>query len=410
MVVGNVGSSKIRFHGVTSVKKYLILGLVILNNMFNQAMPTMALSVLLKEISIDLGMNIVQAGYLWGAPQILAIFSGFFGGAIADRFGERKILIYASYGLALLAAARVFAASYAHLFIIVTLFGIFTPLTMLANFKLFENLFDENELSFANGLMSAGMALGFLVGAGISATWVAPVLGGWRQVFLAYGLISLIFPTIFIFVLDAAPIVTEHSGALREVITSLKNAIKKYKIWLLGLGLFGINSAVQAYLGYLPTYLQDIGWTITDASAVLMGFQTASLIIAVLVAIYSRRLSSSRRLTIITSIVVTTGILLTGSVTGPWIAVAVIIAGIFRDAFMAMFFTYVAEVSRKIGVASGAALGFAMMMNGIGNVIAPPLGNSFEVVSKTTPFMIWAGMGVIGVTALIIIQQRKGSR
>lgn len=375
--------------------------------MFNQAIPTMALSVLLKEVSTDLGMNIIQAGYLWGAPQILAIFSSFFGGAITDRFGERNILIYGSFGLSILGIGRILGWDFSSLFVITMLFGFFSPLTMLANFKLFQNIFDEKELSFANGLMSAGMALGFLVGAGISATWISPLFGGWRGVFVVYGVVSLIFPILFIFVLDRKPVASRHPDAVKEIFASLANAVKNHKIWLLGFGLFGINSAVQSYLGYLPTYLLNIGWSVERSSVALMSFHLSSLFIAVLVAIYSRRLISSRIPTIVTSVCIVIGILLTMFANGTWILVTVILAGIFRDAYMAMLFTYVSEVAREIRVATGAAIGFVMMMNGVGNVIAPPIGNSFEAISKTMPFMIWAMLAAVGMLSVLFIQKNK---
>ncbi|HWS24355.1 MAG TPA: MFS transporter [Anaerolineales bacterium] len=388
------------------MKKYTILGLVILNNMFNQAMPAMALSVLLKDISADLDMNLVQAGYLWASPQILAILSSFFGGAITEWFGERKILIFSSYGLSILGITRALGWNFSSELVFTMLFGFFTPLTMLANFKLLQNNFSENDLSLANGLMSAGMALGFLFGSWISATFVAPLVGGWRGVFVIYALISFLFPTILAFYIKPEPRKISRKLDLSAIFSPLKQAVKNLNIWLLGFGLFGLNSAIQSYLGYLPTYLQNIGWSVAEASGAMTTFHLASLSIAVIVAIYSKRLRESRSLTIFTASIILVGLIATSFAKGSWVLVSVVTAGVFRDAFMAMFFTYVAEVSREVRIAAGAALGFTMMMNGIGNVIAPPFGNSFHTLSPTAPFWIWTAIGIFGLVSLLLIRKQ----
>lgn len=387
------------------LKKYIILGLVILNNMFNQAMPAMALSVLLKDISSEMNMNLVQAGYLWASPQILAIVSSFFGGAITEWFGARKMLIFASYGLSLLGLSRAIGWDFSSLLLFTILFGFFTPLTMLANFKLLQNNFNENDLSLANGLMSAGMAFGFLIGSWASATILSPLVGGWRGVFVFYGLISLIFPSLLIFIIKPDHVSIKGHLNLTIIFSPLSGALKNLNIWLLGFGLFGLNSAVQSYLGYLPTYLQNIGWSLSEASGALTTFHLSSLSIAVVVAIYSKRLRESRSLTILTATIILIGVVATSLAGDAWILISVVVAGVFRDAFMAMFFTYVAEVSREIGIAVGAALGFTMMMNGVGNVIAPPLGNSFYTFSPSAPFWVWTLMGVFGLLCLILIRK-----
>jgi len=57
--------------------KWYILTLVVLTNMFVVAMPAMGMSVLAKEISQDLSLNLVQVGVVWGVgslPAILTLF------------------------------------------------------------------------------------------------------------------------------------------------------------------------------------------------------------------------------------------------------------------------------------------------------------------------------------------------
>ena len=55
--------------------KWYVLALVVLTNMFVNAMPAMGMSVLAKEISQDLNMDVVQVGIVWGIVSLPAIFT-----------------------------------------------------------------------------------------------------------------------------------------------------------------------------------------------------------------------------------------------------------------------------------------------------------------------------------------------
>ena len=48
-----------------------------------------------------------------------------------------------------------------------------------------------------------------------------------------------------------------------------------------------------------------------------------------------------------------------------------------------------------------------MAISGLGNFIAPPLGNSLAVLSPGAPFILWAGLTVLGMVCLSLV--KKGS-
>jgi MFS family permease len=56
------------------------------------AIPQMSLPVLFDEISAELGLSLVQVGWIWGAGSVLGIFMGLIGGPVGDRFGPRRTL------------------------------------------------------------------------------------------------------------------------------------------------------------------------------------------------------------------------------------------------------------------------------------------------------------------------------
>jgi hypothetical protein len=43
-----------------------------------------------------------------------------------------------------------------------------------------------------------------------------------------------------------------------------------------------------------------------------------------------------------------------------------------------------------------------MAISGIGNVIAPPLGNSLADYGPSVPFVFWAGLAVFGMMCLTL--------
>ena len=151
------------------------------------------------------------------------------------------------------------------------------------------------------------------------------------------------------------------------------------EIWLLGLTLFGVGGCIQGLLGYLPMYLRDMGWEAIRADGALSAFHTISMIFVLPIALWSDRLGSRKRLLLIAtfSIVFGVGSLSFASGLGIWLGV--LMAGFVRDAFMALFTTMVMETEGVGSVYAGTAIGLTMAISGIGNMIAPPLGNSLAV-------------------------------
>jgi MFS family permease len=85
-----------------------------------------------------------------------------------------------------------------------------------------------------------------------------------------------------------------------------------------------------------------------------------------------------------------------------------IIVGSVRDGFMAIFFTSVNETRGVDSAYSGLAIGFTMVFMGIGNLIAPPLGNSLASQTNSgAPLMFWAALVIFGAVCLILISGRK---
>ena len=144
--------------------------------------------VLLREVPVGadpLGPDNV----LVFAPGLL---TGLAGGAIGDRFGTRRTLAIGCLALGVTGALRGFSSDFATLASTVLLSGLVGTVVPMTLHKACGVWFSGRRLGLANGVVSAGMALGFMSGSMISATLLSPRLGDWRRVLFFYGGVAIV--------------------------------------------------------------------------------------------------------------------------------------------------------------------------------------------------------------------------
>lgn len=73
-------------------------------------------------------------------------------------------------------------------------------------------------------------------------------------------------------------------------------------------------------------------------------------------------------------------------------SMAVLMAGISRDGFMAITMTAIIEEEGIGARFAGTAIGLNMSIIGITGVIAPPIGNWLAGFNKGLPFLFWASL------------------
>lgn len=387
--------------------KWIILTLGVFTNMVVLAIPAMGMSVLAKEISQSLNLNLVQVGVVWGAGSLPMIFTALLGGAAGDKLGPKRILIAGSLLVGIFGAARGFANDYATMVVLTILIGSLSPLLPMNNMKLAGAWFPSHQLGLANGALSMGMAFGFMLGAMLSATVMSPWLGGWRNVLIVYGILGALFTIPWLLTPppprsqmtpEAAPRVSIQSSILAVI--RLKN------VWLLGLALFGFGGCVQGLLGYLPLYLRSVGWEAARADGTLTLFHSVSLLFVLPIALWSDRLGSRKGLLIMASLMIALGTGLLSFVSGGLVWLAVFLAGFARDAAMAIFFTMVMETRGVGSQYAGTATGLTMALSAIGSTFAPPIGNGLASWFTGAPFAFWAILALLGFFFLTQVKER----
>lgn len=389
--------------GASQSYRWYILALVVLTGMFVIAIPVMGVSVLANEIANDLNLNLVQVGVIWSVGALLGIVTSLLGGAIGDRVGPRRVLVVGALLAGLLGAARGLVDGFWPLTILMLLLGGVFPVVLTNVIKVLGQWFPPQQLGFANGAQAMSMALGFMIGSLLSATTFSPLLGGWRNVLLVYGLIGATFSIPWFFTRTNAA--HESAGGSLSVGQALRHVMGLKNVWLLGLGLLGVSGAVQGALGYLPLYLRGQGWPPIQADGALSAFHTISMILVIPIALWSDRLRSRKPLLLITSLMIASGFGLLGFVSGALVWAAVLLSGSVRDAFMAIFFTTTMETEKVGALYAGTAVGFTMALSNIGNFIAPPVGNSLAGLWSGAPFAFWALLAVFGVICLSFVKE-----
>jgi MFS family permease len=371
------------------------------------AAPTMAMPVLFSEIAEDLELNLVQVGVVWGIASFAGLFASLAGGMIGDRFRTKTTLAVACLLLGLTGASRGLSNSATTMTATVFLNGLVTAVVPMNLHKVCAMWFTGRRLGSANAVVSGGMALGFMIGSLISATVLSPWLGSWRHVLLLYGGIAFLISIPWALA-RVAPREKERLANARRaqsIRSALSHVLRLRNVWVLGVALLCVGGGIQGLLGYLPLYLREIGWSATRADATLASFHAISLLTVFPLALLSDRIRSRRKLLVAATLMIAGGVGLLSIVDGFIIWIAVLMAGVVRDGYMAVFMTTVTEVDGVGAEYAGTAFGLAMTLSRVGSLIAPPLGNSLAVHGPRVPFALWALMALLGLVALELFRR-----
>ncbi|UCD08268.1 MAG: MFS transporter [Dehalococcoidales bacterium] len=386
-----------------------MLAMIALTGCVFVAMPQMCMPVLFKEISTDLGLDLVQVGVIWGMIPLSGMFVILLGGFLGDRFGTRKVLIVGCFLTGLAGILRGMSDSFVTLSATMFVFGLLQIITSPALIRACTIWFPGKHLGLANGVLSMSMGLGFLLSSMISATILSPLLGGWRNVLISYGVASIVISILWYFTRNDP----QHADTPEENVATvsfketLLKVIKIKRIWILGSVVMWQIGCVQGMLGYLPIYLRDMGWEAAIADSAMATFHGLSTLFTLPIVLLSDKLGSRKIMLFVTTLMtaVGVGILALGSGGNVWVAMAV--AGMVRDGFMALQMTMLLETREITARYAGTAIGLIHTISRVGEIVSPPVGNSLADIDPRLPFVFWSGMAVIALIGIIFLKDTK---
>jgi MFS family permease len=129
------------------------------------------------------------------------------------------------------------------------------------------------------------------------------------------------------------------------------------------------------------------------------------MLFAIPIALLSDRVGSRRGVLMAAALLIGTGIGLLGIAGGILISLAVLIAGMARDGFMATTMTAIIEVKGIGARFAGSATGLNMSVMGIASGFAPPFGNWLAKFGSGLPFLFWASLVFSAVVACLFLRQ-----
>ena len=384
-----------------------MLALLAMTGTLVTAMPFSCMPVLFPEIADELGLNLVELGAIWGMGNLAGIFVSLIGGIIGDRFSSKWILTISCILVGVTGALRGFADSF--LFLAITMFvngiiRLIIPITITRTVGLWFR--GTNNLGMAMGASAMGMGLGLSLGPLLSATFLSPWLGGWRNVLFLMGGLSAFIGILWLIFGREPPVddsseETEHVP-IKETISKL---IRIKGLWFIGLTFMTRMGSMMGMTGYLALYLRDQGWEAAAADGTLAAFYAISTLLVVPITTLSDKIGSRKLILLLGIITNTISLGLLPLVDGWLVWALMLMSGIFMDGFMAINTTILLE-TEGIGTRySGTALGMIFTIGHIGSVSSPPIGNSFESIHPGLPFTFWAVLSAIGLFTLSIVKE-----
>jgi MFS family permease len=389
--------------------RWIVLILGAFTNTIAVAMPSMAMPVLFQEISDDLGLTLVQIGAIWGMGSLTGILTSLIGGTIGDRYGTKRTLMIACLLTGATGALRGFSKDFSSLSLTILLYGFVTPAIATNVHKTCGIWFSKKQLGLANGVVAMGMAMGFMIGSLISATIMSPLLGGWRNVLIVYGILAILIGIIWQFTRNPPDdfLTSQSTSGALSLRQAFSQVIRIRRVWLLGLALMGFSGCIQGTLGYLPLYLRRIGWSASNADGALASFHALSMLFVIPLALLSDRLGRRKPILFTGALVTTLGVGLLSLAQGSGVWISVMMTGLFRDGFMAVFMTTVIE-TKSVGIHfAGTAVGLTLLLSSLGSLLSPPIGNSLADINLSYPFLFWALLAGFASLAFLRLKEDK---
>jgi MFS family permease len=198
----------------------------------------------LRLSSTQIGLLLSAFFWSYVPAQLLA-------GWLAERINAYRTL---AIGLALWSvatAATGLATGFVTLMALRVLLGLGESATFPCIAKLMAQHLPAGKLGGANGLIGVGMALGPALGTFFGGLMMARV--GWRNVFVLFGLLSLLW--LIPWYSSTRRAFMHTSQTAEESGPSLASIIRRREVWGAGLGQFCGNYAFYFVISWLPLYL-----------------------------------------------------------------------------------------------------------------------------------------------------------
>ena len=181
------------------------------------------------------------------------------GGHFADRFGSRRLLIFAILVWSIFTGLTGLAISLIMLVGIRVVFGFGEGLENGAQYRLVGLYFQPKERAFANSVFLSAMALGPALGTP-SATWMVSNWG-WQKMFFGFAILGLtVGLVLFLFLPRDVVVPAKKDDSTQDCAAGtgeFANALRRPTSWLCAGSYMLFNMAFWGFLSWVPIYLRE---------------------------------------------------------------------------------------------------------------------------------------------------------
>jgi NNP family nitrate/nitrite transporter-like MFS transporter len=370
------------------------------------ALDRMCLPVLFKEISLDLDLSLVSIGTIWGMDPLAGMFISLPSGLLADRFGLKRTMTVVCILAGIFSALRAFSNSFFSLAAAMFFFGLMAAITPAITPKVTAVWFSRRYLGLTNALLNVFWYVCSITATMLSATFLSPALGGWRNTILVLSAPAVVMGLLWLITgrepdKSQSPTASARSVPFRQAFSKV---IRNKEVWFVGLieaAFFGSNTG---FYGYLPLYLRNIGWPIDAADTAITLVNGACLIGIFPMVLLANRLRSNKVVLIVSLVAMSANLFLLPFLQGNTVFVLLAISGFLRGGGLAILTVMIFDIKGIGSTYAGTAVGLATSCSMGAAFIAPPVGNSLASINPGMPFIFWGILPALSIALLFFIK------
>ncbi|MGW6394171.1 MFS transporter [Streptomyces sp. NPDC055103] len=229
----------------------------------------LVINLVLPSIGVEFDLDRTQQGFVVSAFFLAYALCQIPGGMLADRFGGRRVTLWALLAWSVFTALTGFAWSFAVLLALRFAFGVAEGVFPPAAMKVLVERTRPEERMGANGTVMSSNA----IAAVLTPLAVAPLVAvfGWRSAFwstAALGLVALVAVRLWL----PAPLPGADGAPPPEAAARppLREVLRKGVLWRFSLMMFGYSTIVWGLNTWVPSYLsEEHGVSLTAAGALV---------------------------------------------------------------------------------------------------------------------------------------------
>ncbi|MBU5352678.1 MFS transporter [Paenibacillus silvae] len=236
--------------------KYIVLALLFLGWCLGN-LDRFVINYAIVGITQDLGLGASAQGIILSSFFLGYAIMQIPGGALADRFGYRKVILVSLFSWSVFTILTGSAWSLLSLIFVRFLFGIGEGSFFPSGSKAIATNFPVNQRSGAMSIMLASAAIMGVVTPIL--TGHALVTIGWRNLFYIIGAVGILITALMFFLLkEPAKPSLAASASGQQPKTSLKDVLKTPLIWNLFISYFSIYAVNWGLQSWMPTYMVNV--------------------------------------------------------------------------------------------------------------------------------------------------------